>query len=274
MRWKMASAHCFYLDFLERVYAVISSPLQAPEKVVDRELTATVWQFAEYAVEHDDLADYLAWTDCALAQIWEHHHFEGLSSTPAGRKTGPLLTLVAENELFPHWEKYASEEYKTHLMHNVEQHHAFARALDACWLYVRRCRALLPTNPDGSTNEKYNSMKPTPVPEPPATVVTVDPLEFGLDPSKPFDPQALRREMGKWVMPAVQHMAEEIGTLTPEYFESMGEKKYLEGEKILAVHLQASDPAWFLIQALCEYISEHCSSIITALKDQRKIQTG
>lgn len=34
-------------------------------------------QFAEYAVEKDDLADYLGFADCAFAQIWEHHHFEG-----------------------------------------------------------------------------------------------------------------------------------------------------------------------------------------------------
>jgi hypothetical protein len=28
-------------------------------------------------VENDDLADYLGFADCAFAQIWEHHHFEG-----------------------------------------------------------------------------------------------------------------------------------------------------------------------------------------------------
>ncbi|RSH91911.1 hypothetical protein EHS25_009281 [Saitozyma podzolica] len=188
MGYKMATAHTYYLDLIERVYA-----------------------FAEYAVENDDLADYLGFADCAFAQIWEHHHFE-------------------ETDLFPFWRKHVSEPFRAGLATNVDQHHLFAR----------------PSMPAGSGVKT----RPSPVPEPPEVVSAIDPAEFGLDISKPFDPAALRREMDKWVPHCSRHMQEEIETLRPEFFDSMGEKRYMESEGILVKHLQAMDPTWFLVSCI------------------------
>jgi hypothetical protein len=75
MGYKMATAHTYYLDLIERVYAVSRARGRTRRDVALAQ--SLMDQFAEYAVEKDDLADYLGFADCAFAQIWEHHHFEG-----------------------------------------------------------------------------------------------------------------------------------------------------------------------------------------------------
>jgi hypothetical protein len=155
------------------------------------------------------------------------------------------LFIIPETDLFPFWREHVSEPYRAGLTTNVDQHHLFARPLDACWLYVRRLRPLLDPKAGLKT-------LPSPVPEPPAVVAAIDPAEFGLDITKPFDPAALRREMDKWVPDCVRHMQEEIETLRPEFFDSMGKKRYMESEGILVKHLQAMDPTWFLVSCIGE----------------------
>jgi hypothetical protein len=165
----------------------------------------------------------------------------------------PRPLILVETDLFPFWRKHVSEPFRAGLATNVNQHHLFARPLDACWLYVRRLRPLL----DAKAGVKT---RPSPVPEPPEVVSAIDPAEFGLDISKPFDPAALRREMDKWVPHGSRHMQEEIETLRPEFFDSMGEKRYMESEGILVKHLQAMDPTWFLVSCIGEWARRGATS--------------
>lgn len=95
---------------------------------------------------------------------------------------------------------------------NVAQHDIFSPALDAAWLYIRSVRANL------------SPRQASPVPEPPADLVaSVDLSKFNLDPTKPFSSKTLRTHIDSFVMPLIEHLGAEIGTLTPEFFQLVGD---------------------------------------------------
>ena len=130
------------------------------------------------------------------------------------------------------------------LERNIKEHHAFSHAMDATWLYLRKCRALLQPTP-----------RPSPIPEPPADVNEIDLGQFGLDPAAGFNPQALRKHMDSWMLALAKHLADEIDTLTPEYIISVGKDNITQINKDVVKHLQSYDPTWFLCSTYCK-----CSS--------------
>ena len=73
-----------------------------------------------------------------------------------------------------------------------------------------------------------------------------------LDYTKPFDPQALRGQMEKWMPGLTHHMRDEIDTLSPENIEKVGQKADKEIRDAVVKHLQSYDPAWFLCSAFSE----------------------
>jgi hypothetical protein len=121
------------------------------------------------------------------------------------------------------------------LLGNIEEHHLFDIPMDATWLYLRRCRAALTPPPPAS-----------PVPEPPAEVLAIDLGRYGLDPSRPFDPQALRTHIEGWARPLVEHLKDEIHTISPEYIAKVGQGNIETLDKAVLKHLQGYDPSWFL----------------------------
>lgn len=60
-------------------------------------------QFADWAEQHDDLANYLGYAEIAIFGIWKHHQSEGSSSS-----ADPAVALLmhgADTILFPQWSK-------------------------------------------------------------------------------------------------------------------------------------------------------------------------
>jgi hypothetical protein len=120
---------------------------------------------------------------------------------------------------------------------NVEEHHMFAEPLDACWLYLRRCRAALSPAPQPATS---------PVPAPSQEVEGIDMSAYPTLNSTRFDPNVLRKHMDTFITPLAAHLTEEIDTLTPEIMLRVGQ----EGDKLLRAEMQkvmmAYEPSWFL----------------------------
>ncbi|WVR07642.1 hypothetical protein IAU60_004684 [Kwoniella sp. DSM 27419] len=216
--WEMASAHTMFLELIMRTYS-----------------------FAHYAVEHDDLENYLGFADVAFAQIWHHHHFE-------------------EDLLFPHIKKYLSASEQDPMQANINQHDMFAPQLEAAWRYVRACRKAL------------NPKVPTPVADPseehkPAlNAVAEATADAPLSSDNPsdhvdgnrltrvdlsalgtvFDPDSLQRQMEEWMPHLCIHLKEEIDTIGAEVVDGWGKKCFDEGYAITQKHLKAMDPSWFL----------------------------
>ncbi|CAD6578401.1 MAG: hypothetical protein TREMPRED_002171 [Tremellales sp. Tagirdzhanova-0007] len=188
--WEMPVVHIMILDLLKRVYA-----------------------FADWAVEHDDLPNYLGNSEISVFQVHKHHQLE-------------------ETKIFPQWAAAAGLDVWTR---NVEQHHLFSEALEATWLYLRKCRENLSPTP-----------LPSPVPEPDEEINSIDLTKYGLDPTKPFSPTVLRAHMDTWVLVLAQHLLEEIDTLKPELMKKIGEKELKAIDAVVVKSLQAYDPSWFL----------------------------
>ena len=115
--------------------------------------------------------------------------------------------------------------------------------MDATWLYVRRVRELVP----GAASA------PTPVPEPSEEIRSIDLVkEYGLDPTKPFDPVAFRKHWDSWAPDLIRHLRAEIDTLGPEMTTAVGKDNLARIQKEVVKHLQAYDPAWFLCSVFGE----------------------
>jgi hypothetical protein len=85
----MANVHAFMMAMFERMYAVSApSPPQQTGAA-----TMLMRQFADYAVEHNDLDNYLGFADVALGHLHFHHHFEGVLPSLHCRARGRHLTM-------------------------------------------------------------------------------------------------------------------------------------------------------------------------------------
>ena len=85
------------------------------------------------------------------------------------------------------------------------------------------------------------------MPEPPLEIANIDlSVYHGLDPSKPFSPDALRAHMNTYLLSIARHLAEEIASLAPDYMEKVGEKNIKRIAKELQIHFSNYDPSWFL----------------------------
>jgi hypothetical protein len=104
-------------------------------------------------------------------------------------------------------------------------------------LYIRQCRMNLTPTPPPS---------PVPMPELP----DLDLASYGLDPSKPFLPAVLRAYMDTFMLVLAKHMAEEIETVKPEYFEKIGQEMMKDADAKTLKHIQHYDPAWFACGAI------------------------
>ncbi|RSH93904.1 hypothetical protein EHS25_006556 [Saitozyma podzolica] len=177
------------------------------------------YAFAQWAVDNDDLANYLGYVEVALFNIVSHHAFE-------------------EEEIFPFMVKTAGNDIWSR---NVAEHHIFSEALDATWLYVRHCRAALTPA----------AWPPTPVPEPNDAIKSIDMTRYSadLDMSKPFDPAGFRRHIDGFMPSLIEHLRDEIDTLAPDLIEPMGQQADDELKKIVQSHLRGYDPKWFLCSA-------------------------
>lgn len=95
-QWEMPSAHVIFMNMLRSVYCVRTIQ-HAVESGGGGELMGE--QFAEYAAEHNDVANYLGWVEVAMFQIHSHHHAEGECRATKGRH-GRHLNGV-ESFVFP-----------------------------------------------------------------------------------------------------------------------------------------------------------------------------
>ncbi|ORX33823.1 hypothetical protein BD324DRAFT_638735 [Kockovaella imperatae] len=207
--WEMRAAHSLFTNLVKRVYL-----------------------FAHDAVEQDDLLNYLGFSEVAIYQVYNHHHFE-------------------ETVIFPYLIEHGAD--RASLEGNVQDHHTFTRAMDATWLYIRRVRALLP---DAA---RY----PSPVPEPDEEIQTIDIVgEYGLDPSKGFDPTLLQKHMDTWLGTMMDHMLEEIDTIGPSMTEAVGEENLKQLGVIVLKHLQAYDPKWFLCSSFATVNMDCCKTLL------------
>jgi hypothetical protein len=186
-------------------------------------------------VEHNDLANYLGFADIALAQICQHHHFEGTSLLPLDSHPGS----PAETIFFPHIQQVTGKDI---MAQNVVQHHLFAPQLEQTWLYVRHAR------------QNLNPLLPNVVKDVPPEVEGVDMTTCPLDADKPFDPAGLRRYMDEWVPALALHLGDEIPTLSPSNLEAFGDKDAKEIDAKVNGHLKALDPHWFLCSAIGEEV--------------------
>lgn len=137
---------------------------------------------------------------------------------------------------FPHVEKFILD-HSNRLTKNVNEHGIFEKQLIATWLYVRRCRSLLSPIPPKS-----------PVCSPPDDILEMDISQFGLHPENGFSVEEFRDHLDEWVLPVMRHL--NAGTLDPEFIRKMGENNYEETNKAVQKHLQANDPAWFLVSVV------------------------
>jgi hypothetical protein len=186
-------------------------------------------------VEHNDLANYLGFADIALAQICQHHHFEGTSLLPLDSHPGS----PAETIFFPHIQQVTGKDI---MAQNVVQHHLFAPQLEQTWLNVRHAR------------QNLNPLLPNVVKDVPPEVEGVDMTTCPLDADKPFDPAGLRRYMDEWVPALALHLGDEIPTLSPSNLEAFGDKDAKEIDAKVNGHLKALDPHWFLCSAIGEEV--------------------
>lgn len=94
----------------------------------------------------------------------------------------------------------------------------------------------------------------SPVPEPPVEITNTDLSVYeGLDPNKPFSPDALRAHIDRYLLPLGHHLLDECSTLKPEYMEKVGEKAAKRIDVETETYLRQYDPSWFL----CGFVGEY-----------------
>ena len=221
-------------------------------------------QFPQWAVDHDDLGNYLGFCEVAFFLIFHHHETEGASSsgtwstklTKVGLIRGAILpdlgeSLGSRKFILINWPHPSLDSHSLSLLtsslsqqvwrHNVEQHHIFHPALDAAWLYVHKCRQNLTPTPQKIT---------VPVPPPRIQAIDLSQNAYFKSSMNAFDPKAFQDQMDTWVLPLVTHLRDEIDTLKPEYMEKIGEKVVEEDHKAVLKTFGEYDPAWFLCCAI------------------------
>ncbi|WVW82854.1 hypothetical protein I302_104866 [Kwoniella bestiolae CBS 10118] len=210
-QWEMSNVHLFLIQMIERAYL-----------------------YAPYAVEQNDLPNFLGYAEISFFQVYSHHSAE-------------------EEFVFPTFVKHSKNEIWSQ---NVAEHHTFDQALDATWLYIRACQEKLPVN--GKKRVK------SPVPPPSKDLVnSIDLKSFvHLDFERPFDVEEFRRHIEGFIVPLVQHLGSEIETLTPELMDSVGAEGDREVRKWLDGHLKEYDPAWFLCSAFASVPISLCKQMI------------
>lgn len=87
------------------------------------------------------------------------------------------------------------------------------------------------------------------MPEPPADLAKIDLASFGLDPIVGYSPTALRKALDDIIPTLYEHLYSEIGTLSPDYCEKIGEATLGKVHAKMQAHLQQYDPKWFLCSA-------------------------
>jgi hypothetical protein len=109
-------------------------------------------------------------------------------------------------------------------------------------LYVRYCRQNLKPTPPAS-----------PVPEPVQDLVDVYNKHPNLDANQPFNPKVFRDHLDQIFAEFGRHMVHEIGTLSKENMEKVGEKNLERINEGLKKVLLAHGPEWFLCSACCKF---------------------
>ena len=200
----MPNIHLTILELLQRVYAVSRfTNLEKFAFCIDNRV-----QFAEWAVEKDDMANYLGFSEIALFQVYQHHQAEGVYIRAMRRQA--FLRLAQRPWSSPR----GAENLDWYVIlilvgadgdgscvqdiwnQNVEQHHLFEKQLDATMMYLRKCRMNLSPAPS-----------PSPLPEPTDALANLDLSAYaGLDPTKPFSPAALRAHMDSWMLVLAGHL--------------------------------------------------------------------
>ncbi|RXK40538.1 hypothetical protein M231_02190 [Tremella mesenterica] len=181
------------------------------------DLIMRVYAFAEDAIKRKDLENYLGFAETALAHTVYHHQHE-------------------EDFAYPLWTSWLG--YNP-LPSVSSEHASFASSLQTTLVYIQTVRqSLHPAIPSPiSPLNPAHSHLPNPI----------APKEVGLDPSKPFDPVALRKYMDVWVPAMISHLSHEVDELTPIIMEAIGRERLKEFDKLLQNKLRAIDPSWFLV---------------------------
>lgn len=138
---------------------------------------------------------------------------------------------LTEEAIFPRYEKIIGSDL---MSNNVVQHHEFAPQLVAGWRYARDCRALEAPNAPPAVTDLLPEFE---APSDPA---------YSLEVGHGFDPAKLRQHMDGFIMLLVNHLHDELRTLTPEKMAAFTPADQDAFEKMIKTHVMGRDGTWFL----------------------------